>query len=124
HHHCVPLSIRLGDNGQELSWPRLRQSEGEAHNTLDTAAREHGDVGGRFQRRALVNASSDARVLSLRVFAYDYPVELLVLHTAQRAGDAGQDAGRPDVGVLIEGLADGEPETPERDVVGDLGVTG
>ena len=38
---------------------------------------------------AIAGLSSDARVLSLGVFAYDDPVELLVLHTAQRARDAG-----------------------------------
>ena len=39
----------------------------------------------------------------------------------QRARDAGQDAGGPHVRVLVERLADGEPQTPKRDVVGNVG---
>ena len=42
----------------------------------------------------------------------------------QRAGDAGQDARGAHVGVLVEGLADGEPQPPQRDVVGHVGHAG
>ena len=45
-------------------------------------------------------------------------------HVAQRAGDAGQDARRAHVGVLVERLADGEPQAPQRDVVGHVGRAG
>ncbi len=38
---------------------------------------------------------------------------------AQRAGDAGEDAGRPDIGVLVERLADRQAQPPKRDVIGD-----
>ena len=37
-------------------------------------------------------------------------------------GQAGQQARRPDIGVLVKTLADGEAQTPERDVVGQVGV--
>jgi hypothetical protein len=42
---------------------------------------------------------------------------------APRTINTGQDADRAHVGVLIEGLADGEPQAPERDVVRDVGMT-
>ena len=42
----------------------------------------------------------------------------------QRAVDAGQDARRPHVGVLVEALADLQAQAPERDVVGDVRVAG
>ena len=42
----------------------------------------------------------------------------------QRRVDAGQDARRPHVGVLVEALADRQPQAPQRDVVGDLRVAG
>ena len=106
HHHGMALRVRLGDHGQELARPRLRQPEGEAHDALDAGAGEHRDVGGRFQRRALVHAAADAGVLALGVLAHDHPVELAAVDVAQRRGDAGQHAGRPHIGVLVEGLAD------------------
>ena len=42
-------------------------------------------------------------------------------HVAQRPVDAGQDARRAHIGVLVEALADREAQAPERDVVGHLG---
>src|ERR1700722_9511609 len=39
---------------------------------------------------------------------------------AQRARYPGQDASRADVGVLVERLTDGEPQSPEADVIGHL----
>ena len=42
----------------------------------------------------------------------------------QRRVDAGQDARRPHVGVLVEALADRQAQAPQRDVVGDVRVAG
>jgi hypothetical protein len=46
----------------------------------------------------------------------------LSFDVAQRRGDAGQHARRPHVGVLVERLADREPQAPQRDVVGNVGM--
>jgi hypothetical protein len=43
---------------------------------------------------------------------------------AQRRGDARQDARRADVGVLVEGLADRQPQAPQGDMVGNVGMAG
>jgi hypothetical protein len=67
-----------------------------------------------------VDATADAGIFALRVFADDHPVEFLAVNVAQRAGDAGQDAGRTDIGVLIERLADRQPQAPKRDVIGHI----
>src|SRR6476646_5408035 len=50
--------------------------------------------------------ATPAGILTFRVLAHDHPVQLLGGHVAQRAGDAGQDPCRPDIGVLVERLAD------------------
>src|SRR5690242_5081731 len=42
-----------------------------------------------------------------------HPVELGPRDVAERARDAGQDTGRPDVRVLIERLADCEPQATQ-----------
>ena len=52
--------------------------------------------------QAAVHAAADAGVLAFGVLAHDHPVELRAGDVAQRAGDAGQDARRPHVGVLVE----------------------
>lgn len=70
---------------------------------------------------ALVGAAAVPGVLALRVLAHDHPVELALGAVGQGRGRAGKDAGAADVGVLLEGLADGQAEAPEADVVGDVG---
>ena len=67
-----------------------------------------------------MHAPADAGIFALGVLAHDHPVELRPRHVAQRARDARQDAGRPHVGVLVERLADREPQAPQRDVVGHV----
>ena len=82
----------------------------------------HRDVRRHLQRRALVGAPADTRVLAFRVFANDHPIEFRPLHVPQRRRDSRQNTCRPHVGVLIERLADCEAQTPKRDVIGDLGM--
>ena len=67
-----------------------------------------------------MRAAALAGILAFRVLAHDHPVQLLGRDIAQRAGDSGQDAGRADVGVLVERLADGEAQAPERNVIGHV----
>jgi hypothetical protein len=89
-----------------LRGPRLRELEGEPHDSLDPDARHHRDVGRRLDRVALVDAAADPRVLAFGVLAHDDPVQGVARAAAQRRLDAGQDAGRPHVRVLVEALAD------------------
>ena len=88
---------------------------------VDAGAREHRDVGRDLLRQALMHAAADAGIFAFRILAHDHPVELGPADVAQRAGDAGQDAGRPHIGVLVERLADREPQAPQRDVIGHVG---
>ncbi len=71
-----------------------------------------------------MDAAADTGIFALGILADDDPVELRPGDVAQRRGDARQDAGRAHIGVLVEGLADGEPQAPERDVVGNVGMAG
>ena len=109
---------------KQLARARAGEREGKAHDARDAGAREHGDVGGGLLGQAAVHAAADAGILAFRVLAHDHPVELRAGDGPQRAGDARQDAGRAHVGVLVEGLADGEPQAPQRDVVGHVGRAG
>ena len=71
-----------------------------------------------------MHAAADAGVLALGVLAHDHPVQIFRLAALQRCIDAGQDAGRPHVGVLVEALADLQPQSPQRDVVGNIRIAG
>ncbi len=117
-HHPVPLRVRLGDQRELLPGPLARQLEGEAVDARHACAGEHRRLGRHFLRQPAVGAPAVAGVLALGVLAHHHPVNPLA--SAQGARHPRQHARRPDVGVLIEPLADGEPQAPQRDVVGHL----
>src|SRR3546814_13540980 len=81
---------------------------------------EHRDVEAGLQRQAAVHAAADTGVFSLRVLAHDDPVDLAAELRAQRPAHARHEARRPHIGVLIEALADGQPQLPEGDAVGTV----
>ena len=93
-----------------------------AHDPLDAGAGEDGGLGGDLIRQAAMRPPAMAGILALAVLAHDHPIQVARPDIAQRRGDAGQDARRADVGVLVEPLADRQPQSPQRDVVGDVGI--
>jgi hypothetical protein len=93
----------------------------EPHDAGDTGTGEDGDFGGDLFGQAAMGATALAGVLAFGVLADDDPVEIGGGDVAERGFNAGQDAGGADVGVLVEGLADGEAKAPEGDVVGNIG---
>ena len=117
----VPLRVRLGDDGEQLARARAGERERKAHDALDAGAGEHRDVGRDFLRQAAMDASADAGIFAFGVLAHDHPVEFRAADMAQRARDPRQNASRPHVGVLVERLADREPQAPQRDVIGHVG---
>src|SRR5207245_2434697 len=95
-----------------------RQLEGEAVDSRHARAGEHGGLGGDLLRQPTVGAPAMAGVLAFAVLAHDDPVDALA--RAQRTRHSGQHARGAYVRVLIEALADGQAQPPERDVVRDL----
>ena len=67
-----------------------------------------------------VGAPALPGVFALGVFADDDPVEVAGAGVAKGGGDAAEDFCGADVGVLLEGLADGEAQGPEGYVVGNV----
>jgi hypothetical protein len=61
-----------------------------------------------------------AGVFALAVLANDDPVKIFLAAVAEGGGGASQDSGGAHVGILLEGLAEGEAEAPEGDVVWDI----
>ena len=122
HHHAVTLRVRLGDDGEQLARARAGEREGEAHDACDAGAREDRDLGCDLLGQAAMRRARPAPAYSPSEFSRTITQSSSgPRDVAQRARDAGQDAGRPDVGVLVERLADREPQPPERDVVRHVG---
>ena len=84
HHHRVTLCIRFGDHRQMLARPRLRQLEGEALDAGHAGARHDRDIGGDFDRMALVRAPADTGILALGIFANNHPVQVIRPEARQR----------------------------------------
>ena len=66
-----------------------------------------------------MRAAAAAGIFAFGVLADDHPVDLLAV--AQRARDARQHARRTHVRVLVEALADRQPQSPQRDMIGHVG---
>src|SRR5690606_15282502 len=87
-------------------------------------ARHDGNIGGRFNGMPLVHASAHARVLAFRIFTNDDPVQIFDGATFQWCINTWKDTGGPHVGILIKALADLKAQSPEGDVVGNIGISG
>ena len=105
-HHAVPLRVRLGHHGQMLPRARTRDIEREPHDPLHAAAGEDGNFGGDFFRQAAMGAAALAGIFAFRVFTHDHPVQIAFAYVPQRGRHTRQNAGRADVGILIQTLAD------------------
>ena len=96
--------------------------EGDADHALDAAAGEDGGLDGDFFGLVVIEETADLGVLAFGIFADDDQIDLFVLPQRERRGDAFVELRGADVGVLVEGAADGEQQTVQRDVVRDFGV--
>ena len=83
-------------------------------------ARENSRLGRDLPCLSAVRASALSCVLAFAVLAHNHPVQRARGAVSQGRFGAAEDLGRTDVGVLLEGLADGEAKAPEGDVIGDV----
>ena len=121
HHHGMALRVALGHHREQLARTRLGQLEGEANDPVHSGSRHDGDVGGHLFRQAPMDAATYAGIFAFGVLAHDDPVQFRTGDMTQRAGDARQNPGRTNVGILIKRLADRQTQTPQGDVVRDVG---
>jgi hypothetical protein len=71
-------------------------------------------------RGAFEHDAADAGIFALGVLAHHVEVDVADLAPGQRAGDAGHQAHRAEVHVLVELAAELEQRPPQRDVIGNL----
>lgn len=116
----MPHRVTLRNDRKQLLGPRLRRFKRKPHDSFDTHAREDCDLCRCFPGVVDVRAAALAGVLAFGVLADEHPVDLL--GCVEFAFCAGEGAHGADVGVELEGAAEGEQQAPEGDVVWDVGV--
>lgn len=67
-----------------------------------------------------MRASTLTSVLAFAVLTDNHPIKVSDITVAQGRLCAAEDTRGTHIGVLLEGLADGETEAPEGDVVGNI----
>ncbi|OSR85988.1 hypothetical protein BV330_04544 [Pseudomonas syringae pv. actinidiae] len=92
--------------------------ERELENTIDTAAGEHRLLQHELVFSVFEHDPAQRRVLAFGVFAHHDEVDVTRLAIGKRAGYAGEQANRADVGVLVELAAKLEQRAPQGNVIG------
>ena len=82
--------------------PALRQLIGKLQNTIDAGARHHRLLNHHFPIGAGEHGAPHAGVLALGVFTHHIEVDIARLAISQRRFDAGHQAHRTQVDVLVE----------------------
>ena len=98
-----PATVTL--TGPATSIPLACVFEGVAHDSLRSLAGEDNRLDSDLIGCAAAQATADAGVLALRVFAHADHVDLGRALADERARDAWQQAHRAEIDILVEALA-------------------
>ena len=120
-HVAEARGVRLR-RARDHAAPRLGLLERVAQHPLDARAGEDAHLDRDLARQRPVRPAADACVLALGVLAHEEHVDVGRAATGERAGDAFEQARRPEVRPEVEPLAEVEDQPPQRDVVGDRRV--
>ena len=101
--------------------PAARQLKRVAQNPVHAVAGEYDLLHRNLILAASVEAAADLGVFALVVFADDVEIDVARVAVAQRRFDAGHEPHRPHVRILAKFAADGNEQSPERDVIGHSG---
>ena len=100
---------------------RARQFERVFHDAIDAAPREDRLLHADFVFRAAIEPAADRRIFAFVIFAHDPEIDVTGFASRQRRRNAGHQPHRAHVGVELEFAADGNEQTPERNVIGYAG---
>ena len=98
---------------------RARQIERELHDPVDALTGEHAFLEHDFALGALEHPPTDRRVFPFGVLAHDDEVDVARLAIRERCRDAGHQAARPQVHVLVETAPELDQRSPQRHVIGN-----
>ena len=100
----------------------MRELESKALDSFDADPGEDGNVESDFLWQTDMGASAGASIFTFGVFPDDNPIEIIGSDTGEGPLNTWKQAGRANIGVLIEGLADLQAQAPQGDVVRDIGI--
>ncbi len=118
----MALGVGFGDDGQFLARPRPGNVAGKAGDPLDAGPGKDRHIHADLDRQAAMRTAAHPGIFTFGIFADDDPIDGLAEIRPQRANDAGQQLRRPHIGELIEALADGEAQAPQRQGVRQIGI--
>src|SRR5437588_1475009 len=115
--HGVDVAVRLRRRA-EVSLALPGQLDRVAYRAIVALPGEDGLLDGGLALAPPEEAAAHFRIFALGVLAHDDEVDLPRRAAGQRRRHAGQEPDGPQVDVLIELPADGDEQSPERDVIG------
>ena len=80
----------------------MRQLKGVAQDPVNAAAGEDRLLNHHFMLRAFIGATAEGGIFAFGIFAHHVKIDVAGLFTRQRTGDAGEEAHRTQIDVLIE----------------------
>ncbi len=128
-HALIPVrhgdgdAVGLGGRGQVARRAALRQIEGELEDAVHAGAAHDRFLDHDLALGAAVHAAADAGIFALGVLAHHVEIDRagrarLAAAVDQRAADAGHQAYRTQVHVLVEAAPELQQRAPQRDMVG------
>ena len=117
--HADRQTVGFGCGGQRFAWAALRQFEGVAQDPVHAAAGKDRLLNHHFMLGAFIGAAAEGGIFAFGIFAHHVKIDIAGLFTRQRAGDAGEQAHRAQVDVLVELAAELQQRPPQRNVVGN-----
>ncbi len=124
-HPLIPVGHADGQpvgfcrRGQRFARAALRQLEGVAQDTVNAPAGKDRLLNHHFMLGAFIGAPAQSGIFAFGVLAHHVEIDIASLFPRQRAGDAGEQAHRAQVDVLIELAAELQQRPPQRDMIRD-----
>src|SRR5579883_738260 len=69
-----------------------------------------------------MHSTAMSRILAFAVLAHHHPIEFARARVPQRALHSLKQPRRPHIRILIETLADAQPQTPQRHIIGNFAI--
>ncbi|SBL37239.1 Uncharacterised protein [Klebsiella oxytoca] len=117
--HADGEAVRFGRRGQGSARAALRQLKSVAQDAVNAAAGKHRLLNHHFMFGSRIHMAAKSGILPFGVFTNHVEIDIAGLFTRQRAGDAGEQAHRTQVDVLVEFAAELQQRAPEGDMIRD-----
>ncbi len=105
-----------------LLLPALRQFKGIAQNPIHAPARKDSFLDDNLAFGSLVKPSADLRIFAFVIFPHDVKIDIFSQAVGQRRADAGQQAHRTQIDILLKMSANGDQQSPQRHMIRHFGV--